>query len=959
MRGGVSATRIRLFRLASNRGIGEEVYVIYDAKNVGSEVMANDAGSAYWTLPINHGANPDCVPLQRHYKIERLNIDTDTYDLVGAGLLMSADVTNDEIVYTGADYMSIMEMHYTPVLGADSSSTSPLSYPAGSTKPVIENKNATLVATRTASALKTTTGGTNNGTVTSDWNSNDTEIHLPVGHSGLATTTGGSTYYKYRSAIKFDLAGWSDFTSADVIQKAELRLYQVGAGLTPAGHIVRGLGPARILYLSKASSDFWSDTTSGGENSWANATPDSTNMWVSGVVPDAQKSFTGGTSVDGTQITIDITALVKSWKSGTTNNGIVLSTGKGTASSSTTSNANYVGTENTLNAGLEFYSSAYSKTQYRPQLYIEYQKNTTSSGANYDLQGMFAATQDAKAFLQKARCQSASGDVVANSASNNSGLGTTGLPRLPQSVYITRSSRADIVAMADDNTRGLEINRIDCTFDEINQKYIIKGYVQYERVNRTGTTFTTFYDYINNNRSISVEDSTTRPKCVDVVFETSPGGAAFCVRAWSPDYSPATGADDSYSLEFPFYVEVYKSASVTSDINKPFSSTPSISSNTVWTSAKAGISSYAMPSSPMYKVPILAVDGQSYEFSATAVVTLNNATPSTEIMSASAAVADQSSSPLALRNETLQDTFTRFLTATDGVFNQASIDGVTVGRLNWMSIENVDESLSGVWPTNKIRYYTSGEAMTSFLRAMCEKQMNANETSVLDGVELPDRTVFNFVGVRRANGTAADGTKLFVHPALGVGDAGEDELKEYNYPGEIGKFRYQHSGDSVRNKVQVIASTAFITGTPVNMTGVRLQGAKTDNVASMKLYGIAPLLEARSGFVDLAEAQLAAKRSLDQRSTIESASSLTVEFENDTINPFSDVFLGDAVKINIRRTGISQYETTENAYPDLISTVYIISGVTYKYNPDGSENIQLHLLSSKYFSAGRMRRPAV
>ena len=194
-RGGVSHTRVRIFTLASNRGVGDEVAVIYDAKHIGSAVLANDSGGAYWTLPINHPSNKDCVPLLRHYKIERFNHDTDSYDLVGAGLLMSADVTNDEIVYNGSDYLALMDMHYTPVLGATQDASSPLSYPAGTTKPITLSGTSTLTATRSASAIRTSTGTTNQVTLTDDWNSNDTENHIPVGNWNLTVAGGSATIH--------------------------------------------------------------------------------------------------------------------------------------------------------------------------------------------------------------------------------------------------------------------------------------------------------------------------------------------------------------------------------------------------------------------------------------------------------------------------------------------------------------------------------------------------------------------------------------------------------------------------------------------------------------------------------------------------------------------------------------------------------------------------------------------
>ena len=949
-RGGVSHTRVRLFKLATNRGVGEEVDVIYDAKHIGSAVFANDSGGAYWTLPINHPSNKNCVPLLRHYKIERFNHDTDTYNLVGAGLLMSADVTNDEIVYNGSDYMALMDMHYTPVLGASQYATSPLSYPAGSTKPIIVTGNATLTATRSASAIRTTTGSTNQTSLASDWNANDTEQHIPVGHWGVVQS--GSAYYKSRSAIKFDLAGSSDWTGATTITKAELRLYMTGAGTTPAGHVVKNAGSSRTLRITTLSADIWSNTTAGSEGSWADVTPSSSDLWGATNDNEVTRVFSNGTHTNETLVAIDITAIAQKWKDGTlTNHGIRLATGKGAATSTTSSNASFVDKENTLNCGLEFYSTAHTKASVKPQLYIEYQKVTSSSGSNYDSEGMFAAQQDAKAYLDKARCQSPLGDITANSSTNNAGKGQATLKRTPQSVYITSKSRKN--GEATDN----DVNRIDCTFDETNQKYVIKGYLQYERIDNAGSgvNFTQFYDYVNGNITIDPNagasvSTSSRITSADIIIESSPGGIAFAARAWSPAWGECYGANDAYSVEIPFHFEVYKSGSITADIDKSSASAPTISSTDVWTANVAGLSYFPMPATPMYKIPILAVDGQSYEFSAYAVVKLNN-TVGTEISSSSAATALQSSSPMALRNETMQSIFSRFLTDAGGAFNIANIDSVVVGRLNWATIENVEPGAA--WPTNKIRYFTSGEQITTFLRNICEKQMNANDSATVDAVTLPDRAVFNFVGIRRADGTPADGSKLFVHPTMNADDANITALLELNYPGEIGNFRYVYDGRVLRNSVQVIASTPFLTGIYTNMVGVRLQGAKKDDAASMKEYGMAPLLYAQAGFLDSSEAELESQRTLEQRRDLNVASAMTVQMERDVLNPFHDIFLGDAIKINVRRDGIATYEPDKNPYPNLVSTVFVVSGIIYKYAPDGSEDVQFQLLSGKYFAAAR------
>jgi len=963
-RGGVSHTRVRIFRLASNRGVGEEVYVIYDAKHIGSAVLANDSGGAYWTLPINHPANKECVPLLRHYKIERFNHDTDSYDLVGAGLLMSADVTNDEIVYNGSDYMALMDMHYTPVLGALQSSTSPLSYPAGNTKPIVESGNATLIATRSASAIRTSTGGTNQVTLSDDWNSNDTEKHIPVGNWNLILA-GGSTsaYIKSRGAIKFDLSSWSAFTSATRIKKAVLRLYYATDITTAADNFhLSWRSGNRTLFVSRQATDIWANTTAGSEGQWNDVSPNSADLWQSGSVTYHQLAISGSTRPANEKLyEIDVTSTVQSWKSGTNNHGFRLSTGKGDASSSTSSSDNWVGTENTRGYGAVFYSTAANIESRRPQLYIEWEKDTTSSNGNLDSEGVFASLQDAKSYLDKSRCNSPLGDITANSASNDSGTGTTSLPRTPNAVYITSKSRS-VAAGYSTAELELSVNRIDCTFDEVNQKYILKGYVQYEKVSDTsGVSATQFYDYVNN---VPVPlDSTSnlskaRPVSIDVVIEASPGGAAFAAKAWSPAWGAATGGHDAYSLEIPFHFEVYKSGSITADIDKSSNSAPAISGTDVWTANVAGLSYRDMPSTPQYKIPILAADGQAYEFSAYAVVTLNNASPTTsppkpatEIVSASSATAIQSASPMALRNETLQSIFSRFVTDANGAFNIPNVDGVTVGRLNWATIENVEPGAT--WPSNTLRYFTSGEQLTSFLRNMCEKQMNVNEVVSIDGVSLPDRTVFNFVGVRRADGTPADGSKLFVHPAMGANDAGLDSLVELNYPGEIDQFRYVYDGRVLRNDIQVIASSPFLTGTYTNMTGVRLTGSKSNDVTSQKDYGFAPMLMAQGGFIDSTEADLEAKKTLEQRRDLVVASALTVQLERDVLNPFKDIFLGDAIKITVRRDGVAPYEPDKNPYPNIISTVFVVSGIVYKYAPDGSEDVQFQLLSGKFFSAGK------
>jgi hypothetical protein len=283
----------------------------------------------------------------------------------------------------------------------------------------------------------------------------------------------------------------------------------------------------------------------------------------------------------------------------------------------------------------------------------------------------------------------------------------------------------------------------------------------------------------------------------------------------------------------------------------------------------------------------------------------------------------------------------RFLTTTDkGAFDQKAVGAVEVGRLNWATIENVNAS---GWPTDKLRYFTTGENITDFLRNIGDKQMSENDEVDLEGVEVPGRTVMNFVGVRKQNGSAADGSKLFINPNMT-----DQPVLTLEYPGVIGAFRYNADGRRLRNDVRLIPATAYLSGAYTNMSGVRLKGVTDKDTTSQEIYGLAPILTAQQGFIDEDDAKLAAKRLLDQRKNFDVASTLTIGLERDKLNPFHDFFLGDAVRVFVRRDNVN---LTNSDYLDLLAGIYIIAGVTYKVGTEGAEDVVLQLLNSKYFAA--------
>lgn len=1022
---GVTNTRIRLFNIGANRGPGDEVAIVYDAKNIGSEVMANDEGSAYWTLPINHALINEFQPLLRHYKIERLNTSTtpNTYDLVGAGLLTGADVTNDEVVFSGSDYMSIMNTYYTEVLGAAPDATSPLVYQIGGITAVPGDytyDSATNGVARSASFL---TLGTSHGNPTSNWNNNGrtspvsaSEDHLPTGtdtyiqsmtgvaggsssfelklssatnilgagntvtvsgyvgtgssvingtHTILTATTstitigtagasgssltGGGTVtamrYTHRSLLRFDLTANPEWSTSTRIKKATLRLY----GSSTTSHASPSSTTSRNLQIRRVSTVDWytGDTSNvGTENVWGNSTnpnSDSSVMFSNYIGTAVTRAFTG--VVNNTLYEFDVTDIAKEWKTGGAgkdNHGFHISNSGELASY----------------RGITFYSTGYTSTAYRPKLYIEYETDTATAAGYYDVDGLFKATTETKTYVATPRISGREPLLSKN-------LTTSALAdRTPISMYFLDKSSTvlsggsywptrsffpsnNILGVDYDTnvttgaTTDTNMNRFVVKYDEENEKYIITGVLRIERSKENSTT-NRWSDYINSTSiyaNFTVND-------VVLHFYSSPGGELFSVYLWkktnTADGYAALSTNSWRSLEIPFWVEVLPfTNTVDKKVDPP--TAPGIDSTADHPASGTvvgGLTRYVAPTTAQYKVPIL-VTGQAYEFQAMATASISDTGGNHELRTAWVSAYNQDKSPMSLRTETLQEITTRFLTTADkGAFDKLPVGTVEVGRLNWATVENVNAS---GWPTNDLRYFTTGENVTDFLRNVGDKQMSANDNVDIEGVDIPGRMVFNFVGVRRADGSAANGSKLYINPNMV-----DQPSLTLEYPGVIGSFRYNSDGRRLRNDVRLIPSTAYLSGAYTNMSGVRLKGVTKEDTTSQEVYGLAPILTAQQGFIDESDANLAAQRLLEQRRDFDVASTLTIGLERDRLNPFKDFFLGDAVRVFVRRDNVN---LTNSLYLDLLAGIYIIAGVTYKVGPDGAEDVILQLLNSKYFAA--------
>jgi len=108
--------RITLWEVdGTTRWRGVQKAVVYDAKAIGVEEHANDTGSAYWTLANDHPQILKFEPLKSHYEISRWSTSENKWRFVAAGILNDYNTTENETVFSGLDYNSVLNQIFTPI----------------------------------------------------------------------------------------------------------------------------------------------------------------------------------------------------------------------------------------------------------------------------------------------------------------------------------------------------------------------------------------------------------------------------------------------------------------------------------------------------------------------------------------------------------------------------------------------------------------------------------------------------------------------------------------------------------------------------------------------------------------------------------------------------------------------------------------------------------------------------
>lgn len=108
--------RILIKGMGANRGPGDVVGIIENAKSPGASVMYNSPGEIHFTLPVDHPSISVCEPRQTHYALEYYT--NGNWVEKYAGLLMDMDATETDVVFYGTDYLGLYDFtydeHYDP-----------------------------------------------------------------------------------------------------------------------------------------------------------------------------------------------------------------------------------------------------------------------------------------------------------------------------------------------------------------------------------------------------------------------------------------------------------------------------------------------------------------------------------------------------------------------------------------------------------------------------------------------------------------------------------------------------------------------------------------------------------------------------------------------------------------------------------------------------------------------------
>ena len=163
---------------------GAPVAVITDARDIGVQLYANDSGSMFFTLPVDHPVLPLIDPLNQHYVVQRWN--GNSYDTIQSGFITDYDASANEVVINGVDYMTTLNKYYTPIHGP---ALGDKAIPSADTTQILSTTPSAIIST----AVSRDRAKSSEGYAVSSTDSTYKNVGKISAFSGVAQAAGGST----------------------------------------------------------------------------------------------------------------------------------------------------------------------------------------------------------------------------------------------------------------------------------------------------------------------------------------------------------------------------------------------------------------------------------------------------------------------------------------------------------------------------------------------------------------------------------------------------------------------------------------------------------------------------------------------------------------------------------------------------------------------------------------------
>lgn len=265
-------------------------------------------------------------------------------------------------------------------------------------------------------------------------------------------------------------------------------------------------------------------------------------------------------------------------------------------------------------------------------------------------------------------------------------------------------------------------------------------------------------------------------------------------------------------------------------------------------------------------------------------------------------------------NETTSTIITR-------IFNNAK-SNLSNSRIAFSSLTTIGSN------TKTYDSFSAGEPTLNYIAGLCDIEMGSKTDSsrVLFGIDKP-------TGSAEYNGNF----KL----NLSVSSAATTAIS-LKYPENIKAFAFNPGYSKVKNDITVIPYGKYYTGnTGLNPEGISIIGSNASDSASINSYGRIPFIVTKSGYIDTTTASSEAARLLSAYS-VTNTRSVSLRVTLGSIDIWNNWDLGESINVKIRRGLVD------------IDEPFVISGVRWFGEGDGSERIELELVQGSKFNSTRV-----